>query len=84
MSLDPLISVKVGSISSSWHTLHLHATEQSLAKLKHFISLDFLLLLKNQCFPLLSFFHSLCFMLDLYVQNIFIPSCTLIMMFKIL
>ena len=65
MFLDPLINVKIGSMTSSWHTLHLHATKQSLAKLKHFISLNFLLLLKNQCFPLLNFFHSLCFMLDL-------------------
>lgn len=80
----PLFNVKAGSITSSWHILHLHATKPSLAKSKHIISLDFLLLLKNHCFPLLNFFHSLCFMLDSYAHNIFKPSCTLIMIFKIL
>lgn len=80
----PLFNVKARSITSSWHILHLHATKPSLEKSKHIISLDFPLLLKSHCFPLLNFFHSLCFILDSYAHHIFKPSCTLIMIFKIL
>lgn len=87
--LGPTCSLFLFSMSKQdpWHLLgisYICMPQSHLLQYQNIISLDFLLLLKNHCFPLLNFFHSLCFMLDSYAHHIFKPSCTLIMIFKIL
>lgn len=71
-----------------WHlfgTSYIFITQSSLLQTKCilFLLVSFCLL-KNRCFPLHNFFHSLGFMLESYAHNIFTPSCPLIMILKIL